>query len=252
MPYEAAWHQIWNCLGLGDPDPALLSALLARYSEPHRKYHTLEHLDACRRNFALVRDQATHPSEVELALWFHDAIYEIPARGIERRAGPPPSKLSAQLAERSCPNERRAGPPPSQLAPRLAEQRYPSERQSANWARDALVAAGAATDVAQRVHALVMVTCHDRPPQTGDEALLLDVDLAILGAPPVVFDVYEAQIGAEYSSVPEPVRRSRRQRILQGFLDRERIFHSEYFGNRLEAQARINLVRSITALGSTA
>ncbi len=208
MPYEAAWHQIWTGLGIGDADPALLPALLARYSEPHRKYHTLEHLDACLGNFALVRDHATHPSEVELALWFHDAIYEIPARG--------------------------------------------NERQSADWARAALVGAGAAPEVAQRVHALVMVTCHDRLPQTSDEALLLDVDLAILGAPPVLFDVYEAQIGAEYCSVPEPVRRSRRQRILQGFLDRERIFHSEYFGNRLEAQARNNLVRSITALGASA
>ena len=230
MPYEAAWHQIWTGLGIGDADPALLPALLARYSEPHRKYHTLEHLDACLGNFALVRDHTTHPSEVELALWFHDAIYEIPARG----------------------NERRAGPPPSKFAPQLAERRYPNERQSADWARAALVGAGAAPEVAQRVHALVMVTCHDRLPQTSDEALLLDVDLAILGAPPVLFDVYEAQIGAEYCSVPEPVRRSRRQRILQGFLDRERIFHSEYFGNRLEAQARNNLVRSITALGASA
>ena len=252
MPYEAAWHQIWTGLGIGDADPALLPALLARYSEPHRKYHTLEHLDACLGNFALVRDHATHPSEVELALWFHDAIYEIPARGNERRAGPPPSKFAPQLAERRYPNERRAGPPPSKLAPQLAERRYPNERQSADWARAALVGAGAAPEVAQRVHALVMVTCHDRLPQTSDEALLLDVDLAILGAPAVLFDVYEAQIGAEYCSVPEPVRRSRRQRILQGFLDRERIFHSEYFGNRLEAQARINLVRSITALGASA
>ena len=251
MRYEAAWHQLWNGLGIRDPDPALLPALLARYSEPHRKYHTLEHLDACRRNFALVRDQATHPSEVELALWFHDAIYEIPARGNERRAGPPPGELAPQPAERSNPDERRAGPPPGELAPQLEQRSCPNERQSADWASDALLGAGAAPEVAQRVHALVMVTCHDRRPHTGDEALLLDVDLAILGAPPVVFGVYEAQIAAEYSSVPEPVRRSRRQRILQGFLDRERIFHSEYFRDRLEAQARTNLARSIAALGSS-
>ncbi len=252
MPYETAWRQLWNGLGIRDPDPALLSALLARYSEPHRKYHTLEHLDACLGNFALVRDQATHPSEVELALWFHDAIYEIPARGNEHRAGPPPSKLAAHLSERRCPNEHRSGPPPSKLAAQLAERSCPNERQSADWASDALLGAGAAPEVAQRVQALVMVTCHDRLPQTGDEALLLDVDLAILGAPPVVFDVYEAQIGAEYNSVPEPVRRSRRQSILQGFLERERIFHSEYFRDRLEAQARTNLRRSIAALGSSA
>ena len=176
--------------------------LLDRYSEPHRKYHTLQHLDACFAHLAAVRHEAAHPEEVELALWFHDAVYEI--RGAN------------------------------------------NEQRSAAWARDAMLAAGASLGAAQRVHALVMSTCHNALPQTPDQAILLDVDLAILGAPPAQFDVYEAQVRAEYAAVPEPLFRSRRRRILQQFLARERIFHTTHFSRRLEAGARANLRRSIS------
>lgn len=51
-------------------------ALDKAYGEKHRAYHTHEHIEACLRHLDDVKDQAVHSDEIELALWFHDAIYK--------------------------------------------------------------------------------------------------------------------------------------------------------------------------------
>ena len=53
-----------------------MEGVLARYCEVHRHYHTAQHLVECLAAFQTVRHLAFHTGEVELALWFHDAIYE--------------------------------------------------------------------------------------------------------------------------------------------------------------------------------
>jgi predicted metal-dependent HD superfamily phosphohydrolase len=55
-------------------DPAVRERLVARYAEPRRRYHTLEHIRHCLREFdpAMARD----PDSVELAIWYHDAVYD--------------------------------------------------------------------------------------------------------------------------------------------------------------------------------
>ena len=52
------------------------SKLLLAYREKHRAYHTLDHIEACMRWLDEVRDAAECADELELALWFHDAIYK--------------------------------------------------------------------------------------------------------------------------------------------------------------------------------
>ncbi|MGH7351804.1 MAG: HD domain-containing protein [Candidatus Methylomirabilales bacterium] len=63
-------------MGASATDEVLLHDLTARYSEPHRKYHTLQHLDECFERLAEIKTEAVHPEEVEFALWFHDAVYD--------------------------------------------------------------------------------------------------------------------------------------------------------------------------------
>ncbi len=57
-------------------DEALYQDLIARYREPHRRYHTPQHLEECFARFDEVAALAEHPRDVELAIWFHDAIYD--------------------------------------------------------------------------------------------------------------------------------------------------------------------------------
>jgi len=77
MPNVVQWRQLWTRLGVGKPDAALFERLIACYSEPHRRYHTVRHLDECFGKLEELRTEANHPEEVvELALWFHDAVYD--------------------------------------------------------------------------------------------------------------------------------------------------------------------------------
>lgn len=81
-----AWHDLWRSLGASAGDEAEYRRLLGAYAEPQRHYHTGQHLDECLDNFAALRSWAAHPAEVELALWFHDAIYEPRGRDNEARS----------------------------------------------------------------------------------------------------------------------------------------------------------------------
>jgi predicted metal-dependent HD superfamily phosphohydrolase len=76
---------------------------------------------------------------------------------------------------------------------------------------------------------------------------VLDIDLAILAADPAEFDEYERAIRAEYAWVPDENYRAARAKILQSFLDRERIYRTAPFAGR-EARARANIERALSRL----
>jgi len=50
-------------------------ALIDAYTESHRRYHTRAHIEAVLRHFDVVQSNLQNPRRVELALWFHDAVY---------------------------------------------------------------------------------------------------------------------------------------------------------------------------------
>ena len=78
-------------LGYTVPLWDMLDALVGRWSEPHRAYHSLSHLNAALghvHEFDLDHNDTT---VVEWALWFHDAIYDATATDNE--------ELSAVLVE---------------------------------------------------------------------------------------------------------------------------------------------------------
>lgn len=126
-----------------------------------------------------------------------------------------------------------------------ALQRHDNEVQSADLARAALTAAQVPHAVVERVAALVLATQHSAAPQEPDAQLVVDVDLAILGAAPLRFAEYQQQIRKEYAWVPEAVFASKRREVLQSFLQRPRIYSTAAMAERLEAQARANLAQAL-------
>lgn len=206
-PLAAAWDGAWTALARAAPAESLRE-LLDRYAEPHRAYHTLQHLGECFATLEDVASLAERLDEVRLALWYHDAVYDTRAHDNEERSGA--------------------------------------------LARAAVLSVGGGEEAAERVHALVLATKHTTAPAPrGDARLVVDVDLAILGAPPARFAEYEAQIRREYAWVPEAEFRARRQRVLRSFLERPSIYATTVLRRRLEPRARENLARSLDALAAT-
>lgn len=74
-PSVGTWTRCLSDLGLTAPEE-LGIALLARWDEPHRAYHTREHLAACLDHWRSVRAHIDEPALVGLALCYHDAIYD--------------------------------------------------------------------------------------------------------------------------------------------------------------------------------
>ncbi|WP_150241943.1 HD domain-containing protein [Nocardiopsis quinghaiensis] len=75
---EAAWRGL---AGNAPEAVAVGAELLGRWNEPHRRYHTLAHLEATLRAVDLLRDEARDADRVRYAVWFHDAVYEgVPGR----------------------------------------------------------------------------------------------------------------------------------------------------------------------------
>ena len=85
MTEQEQWSEAWSQLGAVAPD-GLLAELVARYSEAHRFYHTPQHLRECFTVLAPASHLASRLAEVQIALWFHDAIYDTHADDNEERS----------------------------------------------------------------------------------------------------------------------------------------------------------------------
>lgn len=186
------------------PREAGFAELIGRYQEPHRAYHTDQHLRECLQWLDELAGAVTEPLALGMAIWYHDAIYW----------------------------------------PRRSD----NEQASADLATAHLGSAGADPRFIDTVAALIMVTAHQAAPPPGDPAVLVDIDLAILGAAPERFAEYEVQIRKEYAWVPEFLFRRKRAEVLQGFMRRPRLYSTPVMFDRLESNARANLSRAINAL----
>jgi predicted metal-dependent HD superfamily phosphohydrolase len=86
----ARWRTAWGELHAAAP-AGLFEELVQRHAESRRAYHTMTHLTECFAQMTALRDACERPAEVEIALWFHDAIYDTQRYDSEER--------SAQWAE---------------------------------------------------------------------------------------------------------------------------------------------------------
>lgn len=187
-----------------EPSLTTYQQLVRAYAEPHRYYHTARHINACLNDLDGVYALADAPATVELALWFHDAIYQ----------------------------------------PRSSR----NEQDSANWAVRFLQKAGVADTECARIHQLIMATQDHTDLADKDTALVIDIDLAILGQDAETFAEFETNIRKEYHWVPAADYCYCRSELLRTFLQRSQIYQTAYFQERYDAIAHTNLQAAITNL----
>jgi predicted metal-dependent HD superfamily phosphohydrolase len=203
---QRSWVLQLGRLGVQPADAyRLFDDLAARYQEPHRHYHNLEHIGEVLKVIGKLGDQAGDPHTLYLAAWYHDAIYDPRARDNE--------DCSADLAITS-------------LTPLSLE-----------------------TEMLDRIGAMIRATAHTGAAAEGDAAIMLDADLAILGAEEKRYARYAQAIRDEYSWVEDDAYRAGRARVLESFLKRERIYRTQRMFETGEQSARENLQRELAQLG---
>ena len=180
--------------------------LEARYREPQRRYHTLAHIADCLAELSEVPGLTPRERRlIELALWWHDAVYD--------------------------------------------PTRTDNEEASADLARRDLAAIGEPPGVIDEVARLILLTKGHTVP-LGDRlgAILVSIDLAILGREPKAYDRYAAQVREEYGFVPDDAFRNGRAAVMRKFLEAPAIYPDPAFRERYEARARANIAREIARL----
>lgn len=208
-----AWER---AVGRSRPARRAFDVVVERHREPHRRYHGLRHVVWVVRH---VTDLARHEPVVDLdavvvAACYHDAVYR-PAPGDEA--------ASADLARRE-----------------LVELTEPA------WRHERI----------ERVATMILATEHlaDHGDPDGhgdpdvDTAVLLDADLAVLGAPPNAYQAYVNGVRAEYASVGAEAWRTGRRAVLEAFLARPAIYRTPDAVERWEARARANLAAELSGL----
>jgi predicted metal-dependent HD superfamily phosphohydrolase len=212
-----AWRQI-----AGHHHDGHVDALLVRYREPHRRYHTATHIMWVLRHLhdmspTLFPSSSALPAELLAAALYHDAIYDPPAGDNEARSA---ALAMADLAE--------VGWAPERCVP----------VQALILATAGHLTEGEATPIDDDVSA--------------ETAMLLDADLAILGAEPGAYQAYVNGVRAEYAHVDDDEWRTGRAGVLQHFLDRPRLFVTDFMHNALEHRAGANIEAELAALRRSA
>ena len=124
-----------------------------------------------------------------------------------------------------------------------------NERLSAELCRAEMATVASERSVGRAVAAIEATITHRLPEgDCPDGALLLDIDLSILGADAAAFDAYDVAIAREYSHVPSQEYRAARAAILTRFLERDRLYLTDWGYARWEVAARDNLRRAIAGL----
>lgn len=76
MDLESRFEELWSRLDAAGDGQGTFTRLMAAYAEPHRAYHTAEHIADCLAQLDAAPETSADRTLVEAAIWFHDVVYD--------------------------------------------------------------------------------------------------------------------------------------------------------------------------------
>lgn len=182
--------------------------VLARYREPLRRYHGVDHLRWVVRHVRSIGTEVELPT-VDLdaaiaAAFFHDVVYD----------------------------------------PTHAD----NEASSASLALEALDDLGWSSAARELVASMILATRDHLSGASLATATLLAADLGVLASEPASYAQYARQVRAEYRHVPDDQWVTGRGAVLRSFLERTHIFDPALRLDEWEIRARANLSAEMSTL----
>lgn len=184
------------------------NSLIQAYTEPQRHYHTTTHISSMLSLIQKYQNLITNHTIVQLALYFHDWVYDPKAHDNELQSIAVFRTFAAEL----------------KLPPNVKEK------------------------VCHYIEASIAHTLSPEDEGDEDLKLFLDLDLEVLGRAKEEYEVYARQIREEYGHFNQQDYAKGRLGVLEKFLGRERLYFTESVGAELEEQARWNLGAEIEGL----
>lgn len=129
--------------------------------------------------------------------------------------------------------------------------RADNEGRSAELAERELTSCGVAKADAVEVARLIRLTKGHRADKADRlGAVLVSIDLSILGGDPDCYRAYSAAVRQEYFHVADAEWRQGRSLVLMDLLAADPLYPDPEFQNRFEAQARLNMAEEVKALSA--
>ena len=196
---------------------ALWGKLLKAYTEPHRAYHTILHLQAMFHQFdECVREGLIHnPRAVELSIWWHDYVYHTDERYADNEM-----ESARRMYEELCANT-------------------PEFVETSMWASEVMTAAEMI--ISTKGHEVKSPYLTGNPVRLSDAQYFLDIDLSILGKSPEVVEEFDNNIQYEFKQYSKKDFANGRVQAMESFMRRDRVYYTDKFYKAMEAQARVNL-----------
>jgi predicted metal-dependent HD superfamily phosphohydrolase len=193
-----------------------LANLSTLYSEGHRHYHNLNHINHCLGEYEKYKLENPTNSEIDnvvkTSIWWHDAIYNPYSSENE--------KQSAELFSRSL------------------------EQNEKHWYFNDTI-----NDIILMTAKHTLDQKFENMPSLTQECavIVLDLDLSSMGSSESSFKCNGENIRKEFNHVPDIIFYENRIKFLEAMLARKSIFYTKYFFDKYEDQARSNIKDSIVS-----